>query len=179
MIGALRAEVIKLVTLPSLRLTLALTWAVTLLLRLTDPPRGVVAYGQIGVLVLGVLAAGHEYQAGGQIRASLLAVPRRPLLAVAKIVALTATAAPFVLVTALLAGEPGATGGLLLDLLVAAAVGTVLRHPVGATGVVLTAYEIGVPLVRTHLPDVALPSLPVWAAAAIVISVATFCRREA
>jgi hypothetical protein len=173
------AEGLKLVTLPSLPLTVALTWAVVLLLRLAGPAGGVVPYARIGILVLGVLAAGHEYQAGRQIRTSLLAVPRRPLLAVAKIAALVVTAAPFVLTTALLAGEPGATGGLLLDLLLAAAVGTVVRHPVGAAGVVLTAYEIGVPLIRTHLPDVAWPSSPVWTAAAILISVATFCRREA
>jgi hypothetical protein len=178
-IRAVRAEVIKLATLPSLRITLALTWAVLLLLRLTDPPGGVLPYGQIGILILGVLAAGHEYQAGGQIRASLLAVPRRPLLAGAKIVALIVAAAPFVLVTALLAGDPGATGGLLPDLLLAAAVGTVVRHPAGAAGVVLIAYEIAAPLVRTHLPHVAWPSPGVWAAAAVLIAMATFCRREA
>jgi hypothetical protein len=178
-IRAVHAEVIKLVTLPSLGITLGLTWAVVLLLRLADPRGGVVPYAQIGILVLGVLAAGHEYQAGAQIRASLLAVPRRPLLAVAKVIALAVTAAPFVLFTALLAGEPGATGGLLLDLLVAAAAGTVVRHPVGAAGVVLTAYEIGLPLIRTHLPDVAWPSSLIWTAAAISISAATFCRREA
>jgi hypothetical protein len=177
--GAVRAEVLKLVTLPSLALTCGLTWAVVLLLRLADPAGGVVPYARVGVLVLGVLAAGHEYQAGGQVRTSLLAVPRRPLLVVAKTVALAATATPFVLVTASLAGEVGATGGLLLDLLLAAAVSTVLRHPVGATGVVLTAYQMGVPLIRTHLPDVAWPPSPVWTAAAIFVAGATFCRRDA
>ncbi|WP_433795060.1 hypothetical protein [Actinoplanes sp. CA-252034] len=178
-IGAARAEVVKLATLPSLALTVALTWAVTALVRLADPARGVVPYAQVGVLILGVLAAGHEYQGGGQIRATLLAVPRRPLLVVAKIVALVPVGGLAVLGAALLAGEAGATGGLLVDLLLAAGVGTIMRHPVGATAVVLTAYEMVVPLVRAHLPEVALPPAPVWAAAVVTIAAVIFCRREA
>ncbi|MEU8664879.1 hypothetical protein [Actinoplanes philippinensis] len=177
MIAATRAEVIKLATLPSLKVTAALTWAVTILLRLVDPERGAVPYAQIGVLVLGVLAAGHEYQGGGQIRAALLAVPRRPLLAVAKAVALLAAAGPVALVAALLAGEPGATGGLLLDLLLAASVATIMRNPVGATAAVLTAYEIVLPLVRAQLPGVALPPAPVAAAAVAVIATVIFSRQ--
>lgn len=176
--GAVHAEVIKLLTLPSLALTVVLTWAVTALLGLADPAGGVLVYAQIGVLVLGVLAAGHEYQGGRQIRASVLAVPRRPLLAVAKIVALTGTAAPFVLVAALLAGEPGATGGLLLDLLLAAGVAILVRHPVGATGVVLTAYEIGLPLARLHLPEAIQLPRPVWTAALLAAAIAALVRRE-
>jgi hypothetical protein len=139
----------------------------------------VVPYSQAGVLVLGVLAAGHEYQAGGQIRATLLAVPRRPLLAVTKTVVLVVAAGPAVFLAALLAGEPGATGGLLLDLLLAAGVVTIVRHPVGATAVVLTAYEIVVPLIRAYPPDVALPPGPVWSVAVVAVAAATFCRRDA
>jgi hypothetical protein len=176
-IPAAGAEVIKLVTLPSIRLTVALTWAVTVLLGPADPPGGAVQYCRVGVLVLGVLAAGHEYP--GQIGATLLSVPRRPLLAVAKPVALVVTAGPAVLVAALLAGEPGATGGLLLDLLLAAGVATVVRHPVGATAVLLTAYQIVVPLIRAQLPEVALPPAPVWAAAIVATAAVTFCLRDA
>jgi hypothetical protein len=178
-IGAVKAEVSKLVTLPSPAITVALTWAVTVLVRQADPPGGAVPYSQAGVLVLGVLAAGHEYQRGGQIRATLLAVPRRPLLFAAKTVALLVTAGPAVFVAALLAGEPGATGGLLLDLLLAAGVATIVRHPVGATAVVLTAYQIVVPLIRNGLPDVALPPAPVWSAAIIAAAAVTFHRRDA
>jgi hypothetical protein len=178
-ITATRAEVAKLITLPSLSVTVALTWAVTALLRTAGPAGGAVPYSQVGVLVLGVLAAGHEYQGGGQIRATLLAVPRRPLLLAAKTVALVVTAGPVVFVAALLAGEPGATGGLLLDLLLAAGVATIVRHPVGATAVVLTAYEMVVPLVRAGLPDVALPPAPAWVIAVGVAAAATFCHRDA
>jgi hypothetical protein len=170
--GAVHAEVIKLLTLPSLAVTVGLTWAATLLLGLAGPPAGVVVYTRVGVLVLGVLAAAHEFQGGGQIRASLLAAPRRPLLIAAKIVALAATAAPFVLVAAVLAGEPGATGGLLLDLLLAAGVGLLVRHPAGATGVVLAAYLIGLPLARAHLPEAVLLPAPVWVAAVLLIPLA-------
>ncbi|BEL08201.1 hypothetical protein Q0Z83_063920 [Actinoplanes sichuanensis] len=179
MIPAVTAEVIKLVTLPSVRLTVALTWAVTVLLRLVDPPGGVVRYSQVGVLVLGVLAAGHEYQSGGQVRSTLLAVPRRPLLIAAKCFALVVTAGPPVFVAALLAGAPGATGGLLVDLLLAAGVATIVRHPVGATAALLTAYQMVVPLIRANLPEVALPPAPVWAAAVVAAAAVTFLLREA
>ncbi|SDT49656.1 hypothetical protein [Actinoplanes derwentensis] len=179
MIRAVVAEVIKLVTLPSLALTVMLTWAATGLLRLAGPPGGVLVYSQVGFLVLGVLAAGQEYQGGGQIRASLLAVPRRPLLAVAKFAALAVTAAPAVLVAAVLAGEPAGSGRLVLDVLLAAGVGTILRHPVGATGALLTAYEIGLPVVRPHLPEIVL-EVPVWACTSMIVLVAgaVFTRRE-
>ncbi|MDI6097279.1 hypothetical protein QLQ12_01470 [Actinoplanes sp. NEAU-A12] len=177
--GAVHAEAIKLITLPSLALTVALTWALTALLGLTGRPGGVLVYTQVGFLVLGVLAATHEYQGGGQIRASLLAVPRRPLLAVAKIVALAGIAAPFALVAAVLAGRPGATGGLLLDLVLAAGVGMLVKHSVGATGLVLTAYEIVSPLVRTHLPEVARLPSSAWTAAVLLVAIAIFARREA
>lgn len=179
MAWAVHAEVIKLLTLPSLALTVALTWAATVLLGLAGPPAGVLVYTRVGVLILGVLAATHEYQGGGQIRASLLSVPRRPLLAVAKTVALAVTAAPFVLVATVLAGDPGATGGLLLDLLLAAGVGTLVRNAVGGTGLVLTAYEIVSPLVRTHLPEVAGLPEPVWTAVVLLIALVVFSRREA
>jgi hypothetical protein len=179
LLGAVTAEVGKLITLPSLAVTVALTWAVTGLLRMAGPPGGVVPYAQVGVLVLGALAAGHEYQGGGQIRASLLAVPRRAVLAVAKPVALVVTAGPAVLGAALLAGEPGATGGLLLDLLLAAGVATIVRHPVGATAGTLIAYRMVVPLIRAHLPELALPPGPVWSAAIVAGAAVIFCRREA
>lgn len=176
MIRVVGAEVVKLVTLPPIGLTVALTWTITAMLGRVGSP---LPYAQVGVLVLGVLAAGHEYQGGGQIRSALLAVPRRSLLVTAKFAAIAIVAGPVVLVVALLAGEPGATGRLLLDLLVAAGVATIVRHPVGATAILLTAYEIVVPLIVALLPQVALPPGPVWSAAMMVTALVVVRCRDA
>ncbi|MFC4069263.1 hypothetical protein [Actinoplanes subglobosus] len=176
MIRIVGAEVLKLVTLPSIGLTVAMTCAITAILGQIGSP---LPYAQVGVLVLGVLAAGHEYQGGGQIRSALLAVPRRSVLVTAKFAAVTIAAGPAVLVVALLAGEPGATGRLLLDLLLAAGVATIVRHPVGATAILLTAYEIVVPLIVAHLPRVALPPGPVWPAAMMVTALVVVRCRDA
>ncbi|HWS35881.1 MAG TPA: hypothetical protein VN408_24460 [Actinoplanes sp.] len=179
MIRAVHAEILKLVTLPTLAVVTVLTWAATALLRPVDPPGGVLAHSLAGFLVLGALAAGQEYQGGGQIRSSLLAVPRRTLLVVAKTVAWVVTAGPVVLVAAVLAGEPAGAAGLLLGVLAGAGVGTVVRHPVGAVGTLLLAYEIGLPLLRPHLPEIAL-DLPAWAWTSMIVlfAASVFIRRE-
>ncbi|GAA1638851.1 hypothetical protein [Actinoplanes couchii] len=177
---AFSAEVLKLVTLPVLGLVTVLTWAATGLLRLADPPGGVLGIAQAGFLVLGALAAGQEYHGGGQIRASLLTVPRRPLLVVVKFAAIAVTAAPAVLVGAALAGEPRGAGRLLLGLLLAAGVGTVLRHPVGAVGTLLIAYGTGKPLIFPLLPELVL-DVPLWGWTTMIVLVAgvVFNHREA
>lgn len=171
MIRAVHAEVLKLVTLPGLAVVTVLTWAATALLRFADPPGGVPAHSMVGFLVLGALAAGQEHQ-GGQIRSSLLAVPRRPLLVLAKVVGWVVTAGPAVLVAAVLAGEPGGAVGLLLGVLAGAGVGTVVRHPVGAVGALLLAYEIGLPLVRPHLPEIVL-DVPGWSWTSMIVLIAS------
>ena len=56
--NAVRAEIGKLLTLPSLWITASLTLAVTLLLRVLGLPGSVLAHTQAGLLVFGVLAAG-------------------------------------------------------------------------------------------------------------------------
>ncbi|GGN71089.1 hypothetical protein GCM10010112_38120 [Actinoplanes lobatus] len=176
--NTVRAEVEKLLTLRSLALTLGLTWAVTLLLDALDPPGGsVLPYGQVGFLILGVLATAHEYQGGGQIRTTLLAMPRRYRLVAAKAVALVVLAAPAALLVAGTAGEPGGTLSLVVDTLVAAGVGLLIRHPVGAAGAVLVAYEIGFPLIRTHWGEVT-GRLPLAGVLIFVVASVVFARRD-
>ncbi|WP_229071148.1 hypothetical protein [Actinoplanes sp. DH11] len=165
-VATIRAEVAKLGTLPSVWITLTLTWAVTLLLRLAELPGSVLVHTQAGFLVLGVLAATQEHDRGRQIHATLLAMPRRATLTMAKALALLALTVPFAAVTAATAGAPGAAGYLTFATLAACGAGLILRHGVVAAGVVLTAYLIVVPLVRARLPDVAavLPAGPVTGA---------------
>ncbi|GAA4950981.1 hypothetical protein [Actinoplanes utahensis] len=183
--NAVHGEVLKLVTLPALWITVGLTWAVTLLVRVVGPAGSAMAFGQMGVLVLGALAATHEHQGGGQFRTTLLAVPRRPVLAVARAVALAVTAAPVALVVAGTAGEPGGAGFLVLDALLAAGVGTIVRYPVGTVAVLLTAYWMVLPMVRGRFADLApwLPehdaAAPAWTAVILLAAAVVLVRREA
>ncbi|MEU4420105.1 hypothetical protein AB0F81_05735 [Actinoplanes sp. NPDC024001] len=179
--NALRAEIGKLLTLPSLWITALLTLAVTLLLRALDLPGSVLVHTQAGLLVFGVLAATHEYQGGGQIRTTLLALPRRLPLAMNKALALTIVAAPLAATTALLGGDTSAALPLTASMLLAAGIGGLLRQAVAGVGVVLTAYLIACPLLRARwpasdpwLPDTALldqaqglPGALVWTAATL------------
>lgn len=182
--NAVRAEILKLVTLPALAITAGLTWAVTALLRLAAPDGSVLMFSQVGFLVLGVLAATQDYQ-DGQIRTALLAVPRRPLLAVVKAAAPAVAAAPVALLVAITAGEPGNTGFLILDVLLAAAVGTVVRVPVGAVAGLLTGYFIVLPLaaarfdgVESWIPAQNAAAL-IWTAVAVGVAAVTLVRRNA
>jgi len=113
-VNTLRAELRKLLTLPSLRLTALLTWAGTALLAYANvstasadglAPLG---YTQAGFLVLGVLATASEYQAGGQIRTTLLAMPRRLPLHAAKTLTLAAVTLPVAAATAATSTLPAA-----------------------------------------------------------------------
>lgn len=110
-VRAVRSEITKILTLRSHLIAIALTVVLaavfgyltgltsrnvldandpTLDANFTPQLSGLVAlvYGQIGIIVLGVLVAGSEY-AGGQIRVSLAAVPNRNLFLAAKAAALT------------------------------------------------------------------------------------------
>ncbi|MBG0562654.1 hypothetical protein [Actinoplanes aureus] len=184
--NAVRAEIGKLVTLPSLWITASLTLAVTLLLRVLGLPGSVLLHTQAGLLVFGVLATAHEYQGGGQIRTTLLATPRRLALAAAKTVALTLVALPVAGAAAVLAGEVPATPRVTLSMLVAAGVGGIVRQAVAAVGIVLTAYLIVVPLLAARvpasarwLPDTAWPAAFVWAVAMVAAWATVLRHRDA
>ncbi|MGC4812197.1 hypothetical protein ACLQ29_16875 [Micromonospora sp. DT228] len=181
--NAARAELRKLLTLPSMRRTALLTWAATVLLtyayasaeshgdRLGDNAAlGPLGYTQAGFLVLGVLAATSEHQEGDQIRTTLLAMPRRLPLQAAKALALAALTLPVAAATAATstlpadgAGwTPAATGYLTLTTLLAAAVGSIVRSAVSAAILLLGLYFVAGPLLRAgstasaaYLPDTA------------------------
>jgi ABC-2 type transport system permease protein len=204
------AELRKLVTLPSLRLTALLTVTANLLLAYVyataDLPGEQVGlaplrYTQAGFLVLGVLAAASEHQAGDQIRATLLAMPRRLRLQAAKVLALAAVTAPVAAVAALSstlpAGEtgraPAATAYLTLTTLLAAAVGSLLRRAEAAAVLLLVAYFMAGPVLHgrfeaaaAYLPDTAVldPSrgaaaTAAWTLGAVTLAACAFSRRDA
>ncbi len=178
-----RAELRKLLTLPSLRLTVLLTWtahlALTCAYRVAESrgePLGdnaalaPIVYTQAGFLVLGVLAASSEYEEGGQIRTTLLASPRRLPLQAVKALTLAVVTLPVAATTAatsaLPAGEatwtPAATAYLTLTTLLGAAFATVVRRSVLAVILLLGLYFIAGPLLRAwfatsaaYLPDTA------------------------
>jgi ABC-2 type transport system permease protein len=208
------AELRKLLTLPSLRLTALLTWTANLLLTLAyasaesrgDPlgddlavaPLG---YTQAGFLVFGALAAASEHQAGGQIRTTLLAMPRRLPLQATKALTLAVVTLPLAAATAatstLPAGEaartPAASAYLTLTALLAAAVTGLVRRAEPALVLLLTLYFIVGPLLSTrydaiaaYLPDTAAldPSRGAaatisWTLSALTLAALTFHRRDA
>ncbi|MFE1468964.1 ABC transporter permease [Nocardiopsis dassonvillei] len=119
--GVLRAEADKLRTLVSVWITCLATplltvglawlsgWSVGralendpgMLVREVVPEQSgfdAIMYGQAGMVVLGVLAVSGEYT-GGQLRTSLLAVPDRPRLLLAKATAVVLAALPVAAVT--------------------------------------------------------------------------------
>ncbi|GAA0468991.1 hypothetical protein Ade02nite_31850 [Paractinoplanes deccanensis] len=176
--SAVHAEIRKLLTLPSLLVTAALTAAAALL---PEPA----PYRQVGFLIFGVLSATHEFQ--GQFRTSLLAVPDRPRLVAAKVAALVAVAGPLTLLT------PATSAYLLATTLTAAGAGLLLRRTLPSVAVTLTAYLIVGPLLRARfpasapwLPDTALLQPSRGAAATVVCTmavlaaaVAVLARRDA
>ncbi|MEU8088889.1 hypothetical protein AB0B57_35390 [Micromonospora sp. NPDC049101] len=212
--NAVRAELRKLLTLPSLRRTVLLTWAANLLLTSAyasaesrgEPLGDNVAlaplgYTQAGFLVLGVLAATSEYEEGDQIRATLLAMPRRLPLLGAKALALAALTLPVAAATAATstlpadgaAWTPVATAYLTLTTLLAAAVASVVRRAVPAAILLLGLYFVAGPLLRAgpnasaaYLPDTAAldPSrggaaTVAWTLCALTLAAAAFRCRDA
>lgn len=181
--NAVRAELAKLLTLPPIRNTAALTWAATALLAwVARDALTPLRYTQAGFLVLGVLAAGPDRQA------TLLAMPRRGRLMAAKAVALLIPAAGLaVLVTAtstLPAGEPArlpaAAAHLTLAALLAAAVGSLIRPAVPAVGLLLIVHLVAGPVLRLRwLPPDGLPAATAWTLALGAIATLTFARRDA
>ncbi|MEV4810889.1 hypothetical protein [Micromonospora avicenniae] len=191
-----RAELRKLLTLPSLSLTALLTWTANLLLTYAyasaesrgEPPDDAAAliplgYTQAGFLVLGVLAAASEYQGGNQVHTTLLAMPRRLPLQAVKALALAALALPVAAATAAVSAlpaggatwVPAATVYLTLTTLLGAAVAGVVRRAVPAVVLLLGLYFIAGPLLRAqsgtsaaYLPDTAALDPYRGAAATIV-----------
>jgi ABC-2 type transport system permease protein len=203
-VNPLRAEWRKLVTLPSLWLTAALTLSATLLLAYVlaaaGQPDGLtpLGYTQAGFVAFGVLAAASEHQGGDQIRVTLVAMPRRLPLYAAKMLALAAVTVPFAAavggVSTVAAGEagrwPAATVYLVLTTLLAAAVGGLVRRAEIAAVLLLAGYFIVFPLLRGRygaaLPDTAAldPSrgaaaTAIWAAGAVALAGYAFHRRDA
>ena len=174
--NAVRAELRKLLTLPSLRLTVLLTWGVTGLLAYayalaaahgrpaTDEAASApLFYAQAGFLVLGALAAASEHQGGAQIRVTLLAMPRRLPLQAVKALTLAGVALPVAAVTAaisaLVAEEPAripaATAYLTLTTLLGSAVAVLVRQAVPAVLSLLVLHFVAGPLLRARFDDVA------------------------
>ncbi|MFJ8916648.1 hypothetical protein [Amycolatopsis sp. NPDC102389] len=196
---AIRAEILKLLSLPATYFTLLGTFAVSVVFAIAFSRQGIapVGYTQAGFIVLGVIAVTSEYS-GGQIHRTLTAMPRRIAQHLAKMAALLIVALPAAALTAL-AGGPwsdavGASAYLALTAILAAAVATVLRWSVPAVAGLLGYYFIAGPLLRdratfaAYLPDAASHDLRSlngsavvlgWVLVAVVISAATFHRRDA
>jgi hypothetical protein len=181
--NVVHAELRKLLTLPSLRLTALLTFTAHALLTCAytfaesrgealggDLALAPLGYTQAGFLVLGVLATASEHQAGGQIHTTLLAMPRRLPLQAAKALTLAVVTLPLAAATAatstLPAGEaartPAASAYLTLTALLAAAVAGLVPRAEPALVLLLALYFIAGPLLRTrydavaaYLPDTA------------------------
>lgn len=194
----------KLATLPSLRWTVVLTWCATALLAYAaqraaptgEPVATALRWTQAGFLILGVLAVAQEYEAGGQVRATLLASPRRYRLVTAKFTAVVAACVLAALPIALAPPAPMRLG-LLVYLagvaLFGAAAATVFRNALAAAGVSLSTYLVLFPLVRAGdpalarwLPDTGLLEPSRGAAAALVwpltltaVAAVTFRHRDA
>lgn len=210
----IRAELRKLLTLPSLRLTALLTWTAHALLTLVfanatanDGASGDAAalaplrYTQAGFVILGVLAAGSEYQAGGQAATTLLAMPRRLPLQMAKVFALAVVTFPVAAATAATSAMPAgaaslapvAAAYLCLTTLLAAALANLIRRVEAAAVLLLTVYCVAGPLLRdtskataAYLPDTAAldPSrgataTVVWTLTTVAIAAVSFDRRDA
>ncbi|MEV4764857.1 hypothetical protein AB0J89_19785 [Micromonospora chokoriensis] len=209
-----RAELRKLLTLPSLRLTMLLTWGATALLAYAfssaahcrqgacdEAALAPLLYTQAGFLVLGALAGASEHQGGAQIRATLLAMPRRLPLQAAKALTLAGVALPAATVTAttsaLVAGEsariPAATAYLTLTTLLGSAVAVLARRAVPAVLSLLMLHFVAGPLLRSRFDDVAaylpdtaavdpgtgLAATICWVAAATAAATAAFHLRDA
>ncbi|MDX2972505.1 hypothetical protein PWY87_08345 [Kribbella solani] len=196
-IDALRAELLKLSTLPAIGYTVVGTWALTALLTVAfvnagqDGADALSGAVPAGFVVLGLLPITSEYQ-GGQIRTTLLAVPRRITTYGAKLVALLLVTLPVagttVAITALIDGPADlrAIGYLTATTIIAHATGTLLRKTVPALVSLLTYYFILGPLLQAHtslttyLPDSTnWLTLSTWAAGLTTLAILTFHSRDA
>ncbi|MGW4498228.1 hypothetical protein ACWENR_06370 [Micromonospora sp. NPDC004336] len=180
------AELIKLRTLPAVAGTVGATvlgvpgLALVLDAATPEPPGNpaasatdvaiqAIGYGQVGLILLGVLAAATEYS-GRQIHTTVRSVPDRPLLAAGKVVAhvavAAATAVLAVVALAFLGGRgapagplAGAAAYLLLISMLAYAVALLTRDAVTALAIMLGFVYVASPLlarvttVAGYLPD--------------------------
>jgi hypothetical protein len=182
---AYRAEILKLVTLPAFGVTVLAAWIVAAGLAAV-PHADPIAYAQAGFVVLGVLAVTSEYS-GGQVRTSLISVPRRVELMTAKGLALTSASAPAAAVSVLVARlvRPAATGPeaasgiayLTLVALLSAAVAALTRRSLPALTVLLGWFFIATPLLREHLPPAGRPSEPLVAGTLTALATAAISFR--
>ncbi|TCC07833.1 hypothetical protein [Kribbella soli] len=189
----LRAELLKLATLPAIRFTVIGTWAVTVLLSAAAPDVSTALYGPLlaGFLILGLIAATSEYQ-GGQIRTTLVAAPRRVTTYVAKVGALVVITLPAAAVTVALGtivsgeSEAKAAGYFAFTTVIAHAVGSLTRRTLPALVGLLAYYFIVGPLLQPRVPFakylldspdwfVALP----WTAVATSLGLLAFRSRDA
>lgn len=188
-IRILRAELNKLVTLPGTWFTLMASFILNLLLTAAFTSVGLqgaagtqsilntglasMGYLQAAFIILGILAACSEYT-GGQIRATLTAIPWRGLQLSMKHLALTIITVPIAFIIAssgvlytfirmrdtaagfdietMIAALLGATGYLTLTTLLSAAVGAIVRRTTPALVVLLGYYFVVSPLARNYLP---------------------------
>ncbi|WP_305783315.1 hypothetical protein [Symbioplanes lichenis] len=172
--AAVRAETGRLLTLPAVWLTAAVTLVAAGLLRELD-------HTQAGLLVLGTLAGTTE------VRTTLLAVPRRGTAATARAVAVTLAATPVSAGAALLADRAGAAAYLVMTALLATGVSSLIRHPAASAGLLTGWYMIAGPVLRAlvpasagWLPD-ALRTGPalVWTIAVLAVAAVVLSRRDA
>ncbi|WP_432947864.1 hypothetical protein ACQPXM_12125 [Kribbella sp. CA-253562] len=209
------AELLKLRTLPAVILTVATTVVLTGLLTLALSATGdaatvqVTTYSQIGVVLVGILAATSEYD-DRQIVTSLISVPDRLLLAGAKAIAcalavagtatLTVAAAHLAVVNRLAETSFASAAGTIVYLTVLAlfshGLGLLLRGTIPALVTVLLLAYVASPLlgrVGDYLPGQAgsqlhqsnpaaglsTAALVAWAVAALTASTSMFLRRDA
>lgn len=198
MCRAIKAELSKLCSLPITWFTLSGTFIVNLILAYAFSYAGLqdltsiqsrlevglasVSYSQAGLMIFGILTICSEFN-GGQIRTTLMAMPRRGIQIFAALFALTVVLIPAafvvsssgVLLTHILfedAGAPivggnlvsamlGVSAYLTLTALFGAAIGVVLRRMLPALAIMLGYYFIAGPLIRDqadfakYLPDMA------------------------
>jgi ABC-2 type transport system permease protein len=203
----LAAELRKLATLPAVHSTVAVTVLATPGLALAAGFRAV-EYGQLGLIVLGILTAASEY-GGNQIRTSLVCVPNRPLLLSGKVLAYLAVATPTALLTgalSIVAAEapgtalPGTTAYLIMIGLLALGVAVLLRSLAGTVATFTAFVFVVSPLLAAatdaaeYLPDRAGASLyrpgalspwegsavmAAWLVITFTVTVVTFIKRDA
>jgi hypothetical protein len=217
MSDAARAEFLKLLTLPALYLAVLGTWTLTLVVdgaliaAATQDPSGAgsaldgglgtVGYAQAGFLVLGALAVTSEYQ-GGQIRTSLICVPRRAELLVIRGIVLALACVPVAATTVIasvLLARAGPTtpaavspmaqaiGYLILTSVFASAVASLIRSTLPTIAVLLGYYFVAGPLIRALGPGAEHtawgPDRPqaavAWTLVTITAAAITFRRRDA
>jgi ABC-2 type transport system permease protein len=196
-----RAELSKLLSLPAVRITLAVLLVLSPALGTVTGPRSAAPYTGIGFLVLGVVAAASEYD-GGQARTTAMAMPRRLSHRVASTAALLTLALPAAagcaVATHLASGHPVATttlpamtGGTTLAALLASAAGLLLRHAPGTVALLVGYFTFVGPVLRARFPGVAdvLPDLApesarplavmlAWTLAALTVALVTYRHRD-